>query len=263
MTKDMRLALASLGIALMLGLALAMVLSRGLPLPLLTLLKLHVGWAWLGGVGILLAATSWIVVPMFQITPPYPAWMTRYWAATTCGALVLWSIGVVYGLSAVEAFLILLLTVLGAVFVGATLRLQLRSRRSNPDATFRMFQFGMASLAAGIACVLAAQYFDHRVLPVLAGILILYGGFVSVIEGMLYKIVPFLAWLHLVQDGIKAPNMRKLQPDAPVWWQMRVHMAAVVAVVVDRRRRRVRMARGQPRPSRSCLPGGAGDLSQT
>jgi uncharacterized protein YjeT (DUF2065 family) len=84
--------------------------------------------------------------------------------------------------------------------------------------------------------VLAAQYWESPVLPVLAGVLVLYGGFVSVIEGMLYKIVPFLAWLHLIQDGIKAPNMRKLQPDKPVWWQTRSHMVAVGRS--DRRHRR-------------------------
>ncbi len=230
--RDMRLALISLAIAIMLGLALAMVLARGLPLPLLSLLKLHVGWAWLGGAGILLAATSWVVVPMFQITPAYPAPMTRYWAMTTCGALIVWSVGVLLGLSTVEGLLVILLILLAAVFVVTTLRLQLRSRRSNPDATFRMFQFGMLNITAGIVSVLAAQHFDSPVLPVLAGILVLYGGFVSVIEGMLYKIVPFLAWLHLVQDGIKAPNMRKLQPDTPVWWHTRAHMIAVAALTL-------------------------------
>lgn len=228
--RDMRLALISLAVAIMLGLALAMVLARGLPLPLLSLLKLHIGWAWLGGAGILLAATSWVVVPMFQITPAYPAPITRYWALATCAALIAWSAGVLLGLSVAELLLMLLLIALAAIFVVTTLRLQLRSRRSTPDATFRMFQFGMLNVGGGIACVLAAQYWDNPVLPVLAGILVLYGGFVSVIEGMLYKIVPFLAWLHLVQDGIKAPNMRKLQPDKPVWWQTRSHMVAVATL---------------------------------
>jgi hypothetical protein len=230
--RDMRLALISLAIAIMLGLALAMVLARGVPLPLLSLLKLHVGWAWLGGAGILLAATSWVVVPMFQITPAYPTPITRYWGLTTCAALIAWSAGVLLGVSVLESMLVLVLIVLAAVFVVTTLRLQLRSRRSTPDATFRMFQFGMLNVSAGIACVLAAQYWDSPVLPVLAGVLVLYGGFVSIIEGMLYKIVPFLAWLHLIQDGIKAPNMRKLQPDNPVWWQTRSHMIAVAALVI-------------------------------
>lgn len=230
--RDMRLALISLAIAIMLGLALAMILARGLPLPLLSLLKLHIGWAWLGGAGILLAATSWVVVPMFQITPAYPTPITRYWALATCTALAAWSAGVLLGLSVAEGLLMVLLIALAAVFVVTTLRLQLRSRRSTPDATFRMFQFGMLNVSAGIVCVFAAQYWDSPVLPVLAGVLVLYGGFVSVIEGMLYKIVPFLAWLHLIQDGIKAPNMRKLQPDRPVWWQIRSHMVAVAVLSI-------------------------------
>lgn len=230
--RDMRLALLSQVVAITLGLALAMVLARDTPLPLLPMLKLHVGWAWLGGAGILLAATSWVVVPMFQITPAYPATMTRYWAITTCAALVLWSGGILFDLAIVESLLISILIVLAASYVITTLRLQQRSRRSNPDATHRMFQFGMLNIGAGIVCVLAAQYLESPLLPVLAGILVIYGGFVSVMMGMLYKIVPFLAWLHLVQDGIKAPNMRKLQPDAPVRWHTRSHMVVVAALVV-------------------------------
>jgi hypothetical protein len=44
--------------------------------------------------------------------------------------------------------------------------------------------------------------------------------------------VPFLAWLHLNQDGFKAPNVKKLQPDAPVRRQLQVHMVALVALLI-------------------------------
>lgn len=230
--RDLRLALICFGVAIMLGLLLAMVLARGLPLPLFTLLKLHVGWAWLGGAGILLAATSWVVVPMFQITPNYPDAITRYWSIGACAALVLWSAAVFAGLSVAELLLVLMLVVLAATYTITTLRLQKRSRKSSPDTTVRAFQLGMASLMAGLVCVLIAHYADSSMWPMLAGVLILHGGFVSVIQGMLYKIVPFLAWLHLNQDGFKAPNVKKLQPDAPVRRQLQVHMVALAALLI-------------------------------
>ncbi|HRP94709.1 MAG TPA: hypothetical protein PL143_00525 [Rhodocyclaceae bacterium] len=230
--RDLRLALICFGIAIMLGLLLAMVLARGLGLPLFTLLKLHVGWAWLGGAGILLAATSWVVVPMFQITPNYPDLVTRYWAIGACTALVLWSVAVLADVSYAELMLVLMLLALAATYTITTLRLQQRSRKSTADSTIRAFQLGMASLMAGLVCVLIAHYHDHAVWPILGGVLILHGGFVSVIQGMLYKIVPFLAWLHLNQAGLKAPNMKKLQPDAPIRKQLRSHMVALAALVV-------------------------------
>ncbi len=229
--RDLRIALIGFGIAISLGLTLAMVLTQGLALPLLTLLKLHIGWAWVGGSLVLLAATSWIVVPMFQITPPYPDALTRYWAIAIVGVLLVWSGSVYAGSTIAEVLLVTVLAALTLVYAAATLQVQRRSRRSSPDATARTFQFGMLCLIAGTACTLAAYYSDAALWPILAGILVLYGGFVSVIEGMLYKIVPFLAWLHLTQDGIKAPNMRKLQPDTPVRAQLVAHVVALLALV--------------------------------
>jgi hypothetical protein len=229
--RDMRFALIGLGIAIMLGLTLAMIIARGLPLPLVPLLKLHVGWAWLGGVGTLLGATAWIVVPMFQITPPYPAALTRYWAFATFVALVLWSATVMYGLSAIEFVIVIALVALAGAFIGSTLALQRRSRKSIPDITHRAFQLGLGSLTLGLLCVLVAYHSESALWPMLSGVLVLHGGFVSVMLGMLYKIVPFLAWLHLTQAGVRAPNMKKLQPDAPVRKQFIAHAVALAALL--------------------------------
>lgn len=230
--RDLRLALTGFAIAVALGIALALVLARDFTLPLLVVLKLHVGWALLGGAGVLLAATSWVVVPMFQITPNYPARLTRFWAMGTGGVLLVWSAAVIAGIVSAEFALAVVLAALCVVFAVSTLKLQRQSRRNVADVTMRAFQLGMGSFMAGLACVLVAHQSDAQVWPVLAGILILHGGFVSVIVGMLYKIVPFLAWLHLTQDVGKAPNMKKLQPDTPVRRQMLMHAVALAALLL-------------------------------
>ena len=230
--RDLRLALVGLGLATSLGMALASTLAGGLSLPIATFVKLHVGWAWVGGSGMLLAATSWVVVPMFQITPKYPSWLTRHWALVTGGALVVWSGAVLAGLSLIEFGLVVVLAGLCATFAITTLQLQRQSRRAAPDSTTRAFQFAMVSLIGGVACVVAAHRADDELLPVLAGILILHGGFVGAMIGMLYKIVPFLAWLHISQQGLKAPNMKKLQPDGPVRRHLIAHAVALAALLL-------------------------------
>ncbi|MBI1905895.1 MAG: hypothetical protein HYS20_06590 [Rhodocyclales bacterium] len=230
--RDMRFALIGLGIAILLGLTLAMIIARGLALPLVPLLKLHVGWAWLGGVGMLLGATAWIVVPMFQITPPYPAALTRYWAFATFTTLLIWSATVMYELTSIEFVIVIALVALAGAFIGNTLALQRRSRKSIPDITQRAFQLGLGSLIAGLICILVSYHSDSPLWPVLSGVLILHGGFISVMLGMLYKIVPFLAWLHLTQAGVRAPNMKKLQPDAPVRKQLIAHAITLAALIV-------------------------------
>lgn len=221
--RDLRLALPALAVALALGVALSWTLAggTGLPFELAAAIRLHIGWAWLGGVGLLLAAASWVVVPMFQITPAYPAALTRWWAAAVLATLLAWSAAALAWPQRADTTLALL--PLAAAFPLVTLRLQARSRRSRPDVMFRAFQFGMYCLLAGIACLPFALNGDGTVAPLLVGVLVLHGGFVSAIQAMLYKIVPFLSWLHLTQRGLKAPNVKRLLPDAPVKRQLAVH----------------------------------------
>lgn len=234
--RDLRLALTGLAVTTAFGLLLALALGRGiaLPLSLSTLVNLHAGWGWMGWGGLLLAATSWVVVPMFQITPAYPAPFTRLWAPAVLVALLLWSLAMATGLGAPTAALASALLLLAAGFAALTLKLQSRSRRTTPDAPFRAFRLAMLSLLGGLLALLASLASDAEQWPVLAGVLILHGGFGGTISAMLYKIVPFLAWLHVTQAGVRAPNMKKLLPDAPVRKQLRLRSVtlAVLATAV-------------------------------
>ena len=50
------------------------------------------------------------------------------------------------------------------------------------------------------------------------------------ITGMLYKIMPFLNWLHLQQQGattIALPNMKQMIPEASMRGQMLLHFTAL------------------------------------
>jgi hypothetical protein len=53
-----------------------------------------------------------------------------------------------------------------------------------------------------------------------------------VINGMLYKIVPFLVWYHLQNQlaggCAKAPNVKQILPDRTAEMQFRAHLLALV-----------------------------------
>lgn len=232
--RDLRLALSALGLTTLLGIALAVALGggRALPVALPTVVNLHAAWAWLGWGGLLLAATSWVVVPMFQITPAYPARFTRIWAPGTLAALVAWSLSLIAGLHGLALALSAVLLAAAASFAFQTLRLQRSSRRTTPDAPFRAFRLSMLAMLGGLAALLISLLHDAPQWPVLAGVLVLHGTFSGAISAMLYKIVPFLAWLNLTQSRIRAPNMKKLLPDVLVRNQLRLHAAALTALVI-------------------------------
>ena len=233
--RDLRLAFFGLAVTATLGLLLSLTLGRGLelPLPLPTMVNLHAGWGWMGWAAVLLAATSWVVVPMFQITAPYPQRFTTFWAPAVTALLLVWSASAFFsgadwpGIAAVIA-----LALLGAGYAGMTLRLQAGSRRSKLDTPFLAFRQAMHAALAGIVVLLLALWTDADYWPVLAGILVLHGGFGGAITAMLYKIVPFLAWLHLTQSGVKAPNMKKLLPDVHIRRQLKVRTLSLGALCI-------------------------------
>ena len=62
------------------------------------------------------------------------------------------------------------------------------------------------------------------------GVRALFGFAGSVISGMLYKIMPFLAWFHLQSmcgPGQRAPNMKQILPDTRQRLQFRSHILAL------------------------------------
>ena len=68
-------------------------------------------------------------------------------------------------------------------------------------------------------------------IDILIGVLAIFGFAGSVISGMLYKIMPFLAWFHLQAmcgPGVRAPNMKKILPDARQRLQFRSQVLALV-----------------------------------
>jgi hypothetical protein len=236
-TRGMSLGIAALVVTVSLGLVLTAMYAWGVPLANLAIRALHPAWGLLGWAGLLVAAVAFQVVPMFQMTPRYPDAMTRWFTAAAFGVLIAWSLAAWYASgSPVELVLGFVLAAGYALFAVTTLVLQRRRRRRVRDATTAFWQLGMACAAAACAAWawrLAAPG-ELAALEIAIGVLALAGFAVSVIDGMLYKIVPFLAWFHLqAAVGVKrAPHMKKILGDRPQLVHLALHAAAVALLVI-------------------------------
>ncbi len=226
-TRDLRFALLSLLLTVCLGVGGAELILGLFAGNLQNWVALHVTWSWAGWGLMLLAALSWQVVPMFQITPAYPKIICRFWVPVAFVGLFVISAAYLLGLHYWAAFL----SVWWMLFPVSTTWLQFKSRRPKADKTFRAFQCAMLSFFAAWVLWLGEHWFDFDKTPLLIGILVLYGGFVGVIEGMLYKIVPFLVWLHGMNAGKKAPNMKKIWPDVDITMHFYVHMLSLLCLL--------------------------------
>lgn len=232
----LRIAVSALLVTAILGATLALGLGRGAILPFVELTNLHAGWGLSGWALILLAGVSYYVVPMFQLTPPYPSWFARAFAWLLVSLLLLWAAAFAHG--GVAETLAVLLVFAAAGYGATTLWLQARRRRKLTDPTFLFFRtamFALLLLAAGMLASISLPLIasEPRV-SVWLGALAIHGVFVSAIEGMLYKIVPFIGWLHLQRAcplGVLPPTMNQLLTEKAMRGQLYAHWAALAVLL--------------------------------
>lgn len=197
------------------------------------LIAAHTAFGLLGWVLLLVIGVAYQVVPMFQITPAYPPRLAR-WLTGGLFALLLLHAAAPLPPRIAAASVDTALAAGVLLFAFATLRLQSRRRRKLPDVTLDYWRLGMASLIVSVAVWTVAQIWpawaDSDAYPLLLGVLFIGGFAVSVVSGMLYKIVPFLAWFHL-QAQLQAragsiPTMKEMIAERWMRMQFRLHLAA-------------------------------------
>jgi hypothetical protein len=231
MTIGMRIAIASLGVAAAFGLLLAAGFAGALQPPMLKLTGLHAAWGLLGWVAMLVIAVSFQVIPMFQATPAYPRALALALPAALAILLAAWSIASwcdwAFAQWAGAAIALLL-----ACFAGLTLY-RLAGRKRGPDATTLYWCVSLASLLACVLLYAVVDTGDPR-RPLLLGILFIAGFGASAVNGMLYKIAPFLLWYHLGLAGVPrraVPGVNGWIMDGTARAQCCVHAAALALML--------------------------------
>jgi hypothetical protein len=237
--RPMRLALLGLALTAALGIGLGLRLSgssAGIAAGAWT--DVHLGWGLIGWVGLLIIGVACQVVPMFQLTPAYPARLMRGLPGFVFIVLLAWSLSAVFAarnaLLAGAAGLLSLLLGLGlAGFALATLWLQHKRRRRLADVTLYFWRLAMLSLLACVimAMLRAAGFGNGSRIPLLLGAWMIVGFASSAIHGMLYKIVPFLAWLHLHESRDRrqaVPSLKEILPDARTLPHLGIHALALL-----------------------------------
>lgn len=234
--SGIRLSLASLVPTMVLGglLASAFAWPADVLLPLQRLTDLHAMWGLLGWVGLLVMAIAFQVVPMFMLTEPYPRFLTQ--GFTSALFLLLAAAALSSGLGGpaeqFHAACLALLTAGYALFAAVTLRLLARRRRPRADATTLYWRTAMASLLGALALGWWQRIAPSNAGPLAAGVLLIAGFALSAVNGMLYKIVPFLSWYHLQEaaasSGRKLPGVNHMISDRLGQWQFILHAAALL-----------------------------------
>jgi hypothetical protein len=231
------LSILALGGAIAFGLMLAHGYANGSLLPYDKLATVHINLSLGGWVLLLIIGVSYQVVPMFQLTPNYPKWLGASLTPAIFIVLVLNLFSLLpesrphwVAIAGQSMFWFL-----AGCFAVATLKMQSKRRRRVADATLSFFRMGMLALLCAALFALASLFFPAiDRLVTLSAVLFILGFAMSLINGMLYKIVPFLVWFHLFRGGVKrgVPNMKEIIPELWMWRHLWLHRGTLLAALL-------------------------------
>lgn len=182
---------------------------------------LHMTWGLVGWVSLLLMGIAYQVVPMFQITPEYPKPMMRGLTIIMFVLLLCWSTVQTFFID--EVWLLNVIASLLAIglisFIVVTLNLFSRRRRHIADITLNFWRVAISSLFVVVIAWFLSLFDIHNRLEFFIVVLMIVGFAMTAVSGMLYKIFPFLIWLHLNnyaqgkdRTKFKIPNMKQIIP---------------------------------------------------
>jgi hypothetical protein len=241
--------------------ALALALSY-LGLPLLeraTALVLHLMFASYGFMGLLAFGLSSILVPMFALS----AAPDERQSIAACGLAVAALVLAALGALGIAAPLLRLGAIgLGAAAVAIHLHLMLGALRTgmrrNLGRSLTLVRIGWVALVASLCIALAvqldAQFAARFNLPTLFGLMLIVGWLLTFLLGILQRILPFLAPMHVARGRQRPATPSSLSFDAALALHFACHLAALaglaLAVIADS-------------ASMAALAAGAGALGAT
>jgi hypothetical protein len=165
----------------------------------------HYSFALFGWVSLLIISVSFQVVEMFYVTPKYPDMLSKYLILALFILLVFKLLTLLAGISTTA--ITILLSLLFILYGGITIHRFYRRRRPTSDATVWFWRLGMGLLIISMSIVILNRSIGIEDLMPLS-YLSFIGFALSIVFAMIYKIVPFLVWFHLSNQGyIEAPMM--------------------------------------------------------
>jgi len=193
----------------------------------------HALWGLAGWAGLLIIAVSFQVIPMFHVAPSFPKAISRYLSLLIFLLLVLFVFMPTVALP--------LLFISYGLFSLSLLYVIHKRKRKVPDVSIRYWQLAALSLLLlNFLYFLPTSFYQGTADPtlsfrpskaVLLTAIFIYFYLVSVIQGMLLKILPFLSYTHLQQRCLVdfsavqyIPHMHEFLAKKQAKWLYYFHM---------------------------------------
>lgn len=171
--------------------------------------NVHSVWAIFGFCGLLIIGVAFQVLPMFYIAPKFKQFCKKRVVYLISIGLILWLLTNIYD----EEYALYAKSWIALFFWAFATAVWLKfNRRKRPVSDVTVWYWRAASifLTLGAFLWIFDEFFKHEYIVMVA--ILIGGGFIlSIMLGMLYKIIPFLVWFHLDTLGYKSiPDLSEM-----------------------------------------------------
>jgi len=190
------------------------------------IVNIHIIFARFGFAFILVMAISFQVIPMFYVARDFPKSLQDKFPRVILGMLFLFTIFTILSLNTqpIKEILAILLIIF-AYYAPVSLN---NRRRPVFDVTLWYWKFSLYSL---IISQILFLFFDNIIVLTLVFI---FGFLYPLLQGMIYKIIPFLAWFHLSSNGyFSIPNLREYIKEDMIKLQFHIYMGSFLFFILS------------------------------
>ncbi len=222
--RGMKYAVSLFAIGILFGVLMVLVLAGIANLNYTFLLKAHLHLLLFGWIALLIVSVAFQVIEMFFVTPSYPRVFADWFPAVLTLLIAL----TVLTDSFPAKLALSLLLVSFALLTISRLR---NRRRKIPDPLVNLWYTGMVLLTVSMV-LYPFTGFRYELFLLF---LFLFGSFAhSVILAMIYRIVPFLVWFHMSNEGVpSAPTMHEVIRPGRIWLSYRLHLVSVTLFLIS------------------------------
>jgi len=171
--------------------------------------NVHSVWGIFGFAGILIIGVAFQVLPMFYVAPRFKQFCKKRIVWIVSFGLLLWLLLSIFADNYALYAKLWIATFFWAFATAVWVKFNKRKRPIS-DVTVWYWRAASIFLTLGSFLWIFDEFFKHEYI-VMVGILIGGGFILSIMLGMLYKIVPFLVWFHLNAMGyMTIPTMNEM-----------------------------------------------------
>lgn len=188
----------------------------------------HILFGFFGFALLLIMGVSFQVIPMFYVSKDFPKIIQN---KVPFIVFLLLFISVVFFFFEINFFILkLIFVVIFIVFAYYGLNSLNNRKRPVFDVTLWYWKFSLTMLILSMILWLFNIFESNFILAIVFAFGFLY----SLLQGMVYKIIPFLAWFHLSSKGyFKLPTIREFIEENKIKYHFFIHLFSIVFFILS------------------------------